>query len=124
MKNKITTILAICAVLLCGVLLCDRLTATTQAQFSPPNAVEFVQLQPFKNLTPGQTAFVKIGTVDTHELMPCIAATKVWNTNINAPVNVYGTCRIQADGYAYVTFTNAGQFNVGIYDKIRVVVYK
>lgn len=122
--KKITIMLAICAALLTGVLLTDRFTARTQAQFSPPAAVEFVQLQPFKTLLPEQTAYAKVGTVGTNELIPCIAATKVWNTDLNAPVNVYVTCRIQADGYAYVAVTNRGTQNVGIYDKIRVVVYK
>jgi hypothetical protein len=96
----------------------------SHAQFSPPQAVEYVQLQPYKTLAPGQSTYVKVGTIGTTELMPCIAATKVWSADATAQVELHSYCRIQADGYAAVSFVNEGQHTIAVYDRVRVIVQK
>jgi hypothetical protein len=124
MQKQIVVILMLFSLAIVALLSTNSGSQASLVQFSTPEAVEFVQLQPFTTLAPGESAYVKVGTIGTSELMPCIAATRVWNTNLNAQLNIHSYCRIQTDGYAAVSFTNKGQSAVAVYDRVRVVVQK
>lgn len=99
-----------------------RLSGQSQTQTTTKDYQEFVQLLPYGVLNPGDERVVKVGTVGTNELQPCLGVAKVWKFG-QANLKLDNYCRIDQNGYAYLYFKNEGTETIALYDRVRVVVF-